>query len=73
MEFVLSRGDMDILLKVMRSAATDDYNGWLLASIFSSKFPTRTAVKDTLPFGDVDKHVPWWRSLEPGRSNDQAG
>ncbi|TGV55085.1 hypothetical protein EN784_31955 [bacterium M00.F.Ca.ET.141.01.1.1] len=64
MEFVLSRGGMDILLEVMHASATEEYSGWLLSSIFSSKFPSRGTIKDALPFGDVSKHVPWWNSFE---------
>ncbi|TGQ73011.1 MAG: hypothetical protein E5V49_02355 [Mesorhizobium sp.] len=65
MEFVLSRSDVETLIDIMRAATTDEYRGWLLASIFSSKFPSRSAVEDALPFGDVNKNVPWWTTLDP--------
>ncbi|WP_376704605.1 hypothetical protein RQ479_07430 [Mesorhizobium sp. ISC25] len=65
MEFVLSRSDVETLIGIIRASATDEYSGWLLASIFSSKFPSRSAVEDALPFGDISKHVPWWNSLDP--------
>ena len=64
MEFVLSRGGMDVLLEVIHDSATEEYSGWLLSSIFSSKFASRGTIKDALPFGDVTKHVPWWNSFE---------
>lgn len=65
MEFVLSRSDVETLIGVIHASSTDEYRGWLLSSIFSSKFPSLGVIDDALPFGDVNKHVPWWCTLDP--------
>ena len=72
MEFVLSRSDVETLVGIVQASTTDEYRGWLLSSIFSSKFPSRSIVDDALPFRDVNKHVPWWNTLDPDGRVDRV-
>lgn len=65
LDFILSRSDVGTLLEVIRLSLTPEFEGWLLSSVFSHRFPEKVKARSVEPTQDV---VPWWEALDPSRS-----